>query len=325
MSARQRGAALLTVLLLVAVMTVVAMGILDDVRFGLRRSANARALAQAQWYALGAETLARAQLARMAERDPGRTTLAGGWNGRPFVFPIEGGAIAATLRDGTACFNLNSAVEGGGAFFRRSEAGVAQFLALLAALDVPQREAAHVADSLVDWIDTDASREPLGAEDAAYARAAGGYRTGGTLLAEVSELRALDGMTPALYARLRPHLCALPTTEPAPVNLNTLGEDDAPVLVMLTGGALRPAAARALLAARPQSGWRDVNAFFAQPELAGLVLPDAVYNQVALRTRYFDLRADVDYLDAEVVLSALLEQDAGGAIRLLARRWTPDE
>src|SRR3546814_2109829 len=56
----QKGVALLTVLLLVAVMSVLVMGMLDDIRFGLRRTSNAQAMAQAQWYALGAESLAMA-------------------------------------------------------------------------------------------------------------------------------------------------------------------------------------------------------------------------------------------------------------------------
>src|SRR3546814_8835933 len=64
----QKGVALLTVLLLVAVMSVLVMGMLDDIRFGLRRASNAQAMAQAQWYALGAESLAMAQIDRLSTR-----------------------------------------------------------------------------------------------------------------------------------------------------------------------------------------------------------------------------------------------------------------
>ena len=78
---REEGAALLTVLLLVAVMSALAVGVLDDIRFGLKRTANAETIGQAQWYALGAETVARARLARLAAQDALRTP-AGDWNGR---------------------------------------------------------------------------------------------------------------------------------------------------------------------------------------------------------------------------------------------------
>src|SRR3546814_14286872 len=59
-------------LLLVAVMAVLVMSVLDDIRFGLRRASNAQSMAQAQWYARGAETLAMAQSDRLASRTPGR-------------------------------------------------------------------------------------------------------------------------------------------------------------------------------------------------------------------------------------------------------------
>lgn len=321
---RQRGVALLTVLLLVAVMTVLVMGVLDDIRFGLRRAANAQAMAQAQWYALGAETVARTQIRQLLERGAGRTTLDGGWNDRPLVFPIEHGAVSARLFDATACFNLNSVVEGAGEQWRRRELGVRQFLALLQALDIPAQQARALADALVDWIDADQARGASGAEDAAYALRDPGYRTSATLLAEPSELRAIAGFDARSYALLRPHVCALPTAALSPLNLNTLGADDAVLLAMLTDGALDAEAARRLIAARPAHGWRDLASFWAQPALAGFVPPAAVLEQAGLRTRYFGLHAEVEHAGAQVVASALFETTTGEP-RLVARRWTPLE
>ena len=43
----EKGAALLTVLLLVAVMSIIAVSVLDDIRFGVRRTANATGRGQA--------------------------------------------------------------------------------------------------------------------------------------------------------------------------------------------------------------------------------------------------------------------------------------
>lgn len=322
---RQHGVALLTVLLLVAVMTVLVIGVLDDIRFGLRRAGNAQTVAQAQWYALGAETLARTQIQRLSGRDHARTTLEGGWNDRAFLFPIENGAISARVFDSTACFNLNSVVEGATEQWSRRDIGVDQYTGLLQALEFAPREAEALADALVDWIDSDPARSPLGAEDAAYANRQPGYRTSGTLLGEVSELRAIQGYNAGTYARLRPHVCALPVADLSPVNINTLEADDAVILSMLTAGALDPQQARRIIAARPADGWRDFTSFWGQPALAQAALPNPVLNQVALRTRYFGLHAEVEYGDAQVVLTALFEHDAAGETSLVARRWTPDE
>ncbi|HLM52565.1 MAG TPA: type II secretion system minor pseudopilin GspK [Pseudoxanthomonas sp.] len=330
MKRAQRGVALLTVLLLVAVMTVLLMAVLDDIRFGLRRAANAQNVAQAQWYALGTEALAQARIQRLALRDGGRTTLAGDWNGRPIVFPLgEGdrrdGMISARLRDGTACFNLNSVVQGAGEQWQRYGIGVGQYLALMQALEFSPRQAETLADALVDWIDSDQQAGTGGGEDGHYLARPEASRTAGALLAEVSELAAIHGYDAASIARLRPHVCALPNAALSPVNLNTLQPDDAVILRMLTGNALGLAEARRVLAARPAAGWHDVLAFWSQPALARAAMPDPVLQQVALRSRYFNLHAEVEYAGAQVVLSALFEQDASGRTRLVARRWSNEE
>jgi len=321
---RERGAALLTVLLLVAVMTILLVAVLDDIRFGLRRTGNAQALAQAQWYALGSEELARARIAQLDAGD-GRTTLTGGWNGRPFVFPIDGGLMRVRVDDATACFNLNSVVEGAPGQWTRREAGVRQYRALLRALEFTPAQASAMADALVDWIDADQLPGPAGAEDAAYAGRGPGDRTSSALLAEVSELRAVAAHDAAAYARLRPHVCAQPDSALSPVNVNTLEEADAVILAMLSDNVLDVPSARRILAARPPGGWPDVATFAALGPVAAARLDDPVLAQLRVHTRYFGLQAEVEHAGAEVVLSALLDNPSHGPVRLVARRWTRDE
>lgn len=325
---RQEGVALLTVLLLVAVMSVLVIAMLDDIRFSLRRAGNAQAVAQAQWYALAAENLAMTRIEQLARRDPGVTTLAGDWNGRSFLFPVDDGVIRAALSDATACFNLNSVVQGAGELYTRNDTGIAQYQALLQALDFPPAQATALSHALADWIDSDQQREGLGLEDSGYARGRNSYRTGATLLAEPSELRAIHGYSNAVYARLRPHVCALPGTALSPVNLNTLQDQDAPVLAMLTAGAIDTARARRVIASRPAQGWRSYDEFWRSPGLADAVPDNSVLDQVALNSRYFRLHAEVDSGPAQVVLSALIEHRADlpdAPARLLSRRWSSEE
>ncbi len=312
---QERGVALLTVLLLVAAMSTVAVGVLDDLRFGLRRAANAEAVSQARWYAIGAETLARARLARL---DDEALRRADGWNGRVFRFPIEGGTLQARASDGAGCFNLNSVVLGAGEVLQVRPEGVRQFRALLLALGVGGAES--LAGALVDWIDSNPLREPGGAEDEAYR----GYRTGGALLAEVSELRAVRGFDAATYARIRPYVCALPTPELSPINVNSLASDRAVLLTMLTDGALPVAAARRVIASRPAQGWTD-GEFWNLPALAEAIPSGEALGQIRTTPRFFILETQVDYLDAEVVSTALMTRDAPGRVTLALRRWTRDE
>lgn len=325
-SRREReGMALLTVLLLVAVMSVVAVAILDDVRFSVRRATNVETQSQAQWYAAGAETLARGQITRLLAAGPSRTPLEPEWNGRTLSFPIDGGTITATVTDGQACFNLNSLVLGFGEDLTARPLGAAQFRALGRAVGAPDSRMQAIADALTDWLDADSAPLPLGAEDGAYAGLATPYRTGGVMLAEVSELRAVKGVDADTWRRLRPWVCALPTSRLSPLNVNTLTPEQAPLLTMLTGGALAPQRARAVIAGRPRDGWPDADAFWAQPALATLQVDAEARDQITVLTRFFDLRVDVELGGSHAVRTALLEAAADGRVRTVIQRWTPEE
>ena len=321
----REGMALLTVLLMVAVMAAIAVLVLDDVRFSVRRATNAATMSQAQWYALGAEALARRQIGRLNRADPIRTPLTPDWNGRPLAFPIEEGELRAVVTDGQACFNLNSVVQGAGEALTARPRGALQLIALGRAVGVDEGRMRGIADALTDWIDSDQSPLPRGGEDGTYAGRAAPYRTAGTLVAEVSELRAVKGVDADAYRRLRPYLCALPYSELSPINPNTLRPEQAPLLVMLSEGSLSAQSARSAIAARPAAGWTDVGAFWNQPAMSSVEPASDVYDQISLRTRFFALRVDVDYGGARAVRTTLLQITSDGSVRPVISRWTPDE
>jgi general secretion pathway protein K len=312
------------VLLLVAVMSALAVAVLDDIRFAARRTANLRSLGQAQWYALGAETLAKSRIAGILDRQAGRVTLQGGWNGAPLAFPIEAGAVTLRVVDRGACFNLNSVVMGDPNEPVSDPTGVAEFVELLTGLGVDEGRAVRLAGALSDWIDADQAPNRFGAEDEAYQGRRPGYRTGGVVLAEESELLAVEGFTPEVYARLRPHVCALPQTGLSRINVNTLAVEDAPVLSAVFQGRLPVDSARAVIAARPEEGWPDEAAFLREPGLKA-AQADAPLQQLAVTSRYFGLDTDVRFAGAAVATSGLLEVDPAGVVRTVARRWTRAE
>ena len=88
---KEEGAALLTVLLLVAVISVLAMSALDKLTIATRLAGNMSAMDQSRAYAQAGELVAASRIASIAQVSPGRTTLAGGWMGKPMPFPIDGG------------------------------------------------------------------------------------------------------------------------------------------------------------------------------------------------------------------------------------------
>ncbi|WP_380877378.1 type II secretion system protein K [Sphingomonas sp. DBB INV C78] len=322
---KERGGALLTVLLLVAIMSALSVVALERLRLSTRLSANGAAADQARAYAIGAEAMALDKIAVLSGRDTGMTTLAGGWHGRPFAVPLPGGIVTATLTDGGNCFNLNSVVEGlvAGDYAPR-EVGIRQFIALMRALGIEPAEARRVAASLVDWIDADSAPNPDGAEDDYYMQAATPYRAANTLLGDVSELRAVAGVTPEIYKQLRPWICALPNTELSPINVNTLSLDQAPLVVMLIPDQLDMPRARQILTERPAAGWSSTVDFWKLPALEALTPDMEVQSQTQLRTRWFNLALDVEIGGAQVNETALID---GGLVpaRLVARKWGSDE
>ncbi|MFZ4381041.1 MAG: general secretion pathway protein GspK, partial [Sandarakinorhabdus sp.] len=196
----EQGAALINVLVLVGVLATLSTSLFDRLRLARALEANRDGRALQEAAVLAAETISIASVAPAVPLPKAGLQIA------------AGGARAA-VGPGGNCFNLNSVALGPPGRSITRPLGVEQLTRLLTTLDVPQDEAARIAAATADWIDIDQQPGPGGAEDPAYARAATPYRTASTLLAEVSEWRAVAGVTPAIYARARPFVCALPEAE----------------------------------------------------------------------------------------------------------------
>jgi general secretion pathway protein K len=320
---RERGAALLAVLLLVAVTGAIAAAAMEGLRLSRAVAANATALDQARFHADGVEQLALLTIDEQIARSPGRTTLDGGWNGAVRRLPMPGGAVAEIrVRDGANCFNVNSVVEGEmqSALIRRPS-GVAEFVGLMMAVGAGESDARRIAEAAADWVDTDTVPGPGGAEDEAYASAPVPYRTANSFFAEPDELLNVAGMTPELYRRLSPWLCALPISDLAPINLNTLSPDQAPLLAMLAPGQLSVERARAVLASRPEGGWGSQVEFWRLDTMRGLAVPLDVQLQPQLRTRWFTLDLSVRLGESEHDETALVDARLQPS-RIVWRRWS---
>lgn len=302
----QRGAALLAVLLLVAVIAALAAMMLERMKLATQLAANVAAFDSAQALAAGAETLALARLGQLAEADDTIAARINPMLGQPTIVPLGDGSVAtARVRDGGNCFNLNSVAAGQNPRdLRVNPIGVAQFERLMQTLGIDGREARAIAASLADWIDADqVPSSGGGAEDNVYQRLDPAYRTADTLLAEVSELRAINAVTAAHYALLRPFVCALPTTELSAINVNTLSEAEAPLLAMLAPD-LSPEQAQRLIALRPEEGWGSVDAFQRSP--AAQALADQG-TQIGLRSRWYRLDLELDRGDTTWRRTALID------------------
>lgn len=313
----EEGAALLSVLLLVAVMAVLSASILDRVGLATRLAGNAAGMSRAQQFAFAAEAIAAARITDIAAADPSSPT-ARAWPERSITLPLPGGRALARLSDGNNCFNVNSVVRRGdeGALIP-DPTGVQQFAALAILLGVGADQATALAARLADWIDSDSAPAPGGGSESA---AVGGALPPNRLLTDAGELRTLPGMTDAAWSRLQPFICARPEPGLSPLNVDTLTERDAPLLAMLFAGRLPLATARRVIAERPAGGYDSLVRFWDQGALGALKPAAAVRAQPVLATRWFVLHLTVSVGDAELTETALFDAEAKPA-RLVSRRW----
>jgi general secretion pathway protein K len=305
--------------MVVAALSAISVAVLADMRRSSRLSANAGSLAQAQWYAIGAEAYARVTANDLVSGALPRTALAGA--PRVGVFPLDHGMMQVSIRDGSTCINLNSVVSGAGDIWQRNETGMRQLVSLMETQGIPSGQAEELADAVASWIDT--SGVTLDLDDAPYRSLHPPYITSGEPLSEVSELRAIRGFTPEIVVKIRPWVCALPQTGPSGVNLNALIPDQAPVLAALAGNKLSVAEARSMIQRRPPGGWQSLGEVFANSNPADLGFSEDALQALNLDINLIALDIVVTHLDAEIQMSGLLVGSSRGFVTA-ARRWTED-
>lgn len=349
---RQKGAALLIVLLMVATLSFIALAATERTTLAAARSLNERIRSESLWYAFGAETLALAALETAHDARDGRMSLDDPWASEPLTIPIDEGVAQLQFADDTACFNVNSLAASGdlaaisgpsassGAQQGATQGGlqggiegaspVDEFTALARNLGLSEFEAAAYAEVIADWIDSDTSRRPQGAEDSHYGGLPSPYRTGNAPLASLSELRAMKGVTREVYAALKPYLCVHPKDAPSKINVNMLRERDAPVLAAALesyagGRTVSVQTASDIIAARPPGGYENSAAFFAEPAvqaLGAVVLPGARFD---VTSEYLRARVEIIYDTALFEMTAHIALDSAGQGAVLARRFGAEE
>ncbi|EOK3068557.1 type II secretion system minor pseudopilin GspK [Escherichia coli] len=300
----KRGMALVVVLVLLAVMMLVTITLSGRMQQQLGRTRSQQEYQQALWYSASAESLALSALS-LSLKNEKRVHLEQPWASGPRFFPLPQGQIAVTLRDAQACFNLNALAQPTTA---SRPLAVQQLIALITRLDVPAYRAELIAESLWEFIDEDRSVQTrLGREDSEYLARSVPFYAANQPLADISEMRVVQGMDAGLYQKLKPLVCALPMTRQQ-ININTLDVTQSVILEALFDPWLSPVQARALLQQRPEKGWEDVDQFLAQPLLADVDerTKKQLKTVLSVDSNYFWLRSDITVNEIELTMNSLI-------------------
>lgn len=202
---RERGVALLTAILLVALGTMIATAMAYRTAMTARRGQGYFSLDQSILIGEAGEAIAgyalRESRANNAQTDaPGQP-----WSTHYGPLPVtDGVTLEAWLEDLQGRFNVNDLVDATGV---KDPKAIQTFQNLLQIVGLEPKW----ADLLADWIDADTVVDsPDGAEDSTYMSQLPPYRAADRQITSASELLALPGFGADRYARIEPYVTALP-------------------------------------------------------------------------------------------------------------------
>jgi len=343
----QRGVAIITAVLLIALGSITMVAITSQQNLDMQRERNEGLIQQARAFGISGERFAAVLLYRDFQDGLRENTdsLDDDWAQTIPPIPIDNASIQGCIVDMQGRFNLNNVinVEGNVAPFYFE-----QLKRLLAELNIEQVK----AEAILDWVDQDVNATiPEGAEDDYYTGLESGYRTANAPFVSVSELQLVKGFSSANeqetedYELLLPHISALPVVNGStPVNVNTatpevlasLGDEVKPLAADLsrwdTGAyedypkcenifdlAADDGPATLGGAERDLTPYESTLLFEQEVDSAGTgneVAPKGTYD---VRSRYFQVRIDVEAEGIKLSQFTLLERNNDGKTRVLYR------
>ena len=209
----QRGVALLTILVMVALATILAATIVKRQSHTAENTSYLMRQNQSLMYAKSAEAFFAELLIQDSENGAALDHLQENWAKPMPAFPVEDGTVSGRLLDQSGKFNLNNLLKADGTV---DEAAQRWFEKLLQRVGLP----AELSQSVIDWQDADDETiGAMGAESHYYQGLSGSYLAANNKFHTVEELKLVRGFEAENYALIAPYVTALPDT--TKVNMNT--------------------------------------------------------------------------------------------------------
>ncbi len=303
LGSRQRGLALVTAMLVVAIVASLAASLSLGQQVWLRQAQNINDRAQADKVSQAALQWAILFLLEDAKNNLATDDLSEDWAKPLPPIAVEGGVMTGRIRDAQGRFNLNSLLRGA----NPSPPDIGVYRRLLQSLALNDT---LLIDSLMDWMDIDAEVKPAGAEDTYYLTLQPPYRAANQRLESVDELRLVKGYDAKTIELLRPYVSVLPLA--TAININTA---DAQVLSALFAQLPR-STAQQLVEQRDKNPFKDKNDLAQRAALA----PEAGVD-IAVTSAYFYVNIDTLFGRLQRSRQVLVQRATGPGIDTL---WQVD-
>ena len=211
---QQQGIALITILVMVALATILAATIAKRQANTAENTAYLMRQNQSLLYAKSAEAFFSELLVDDADNAGAVDSLQENWAKPMPAFPVEDGFVSGTLQDESGKFNLNSLVNDEGVPNPQAKLW---FEKLLLRVGLPEK----LSEAVIDWQDADDEISgTMGAENSYYQGLPQGYLAANSKFHNVEELKLVRGFEDQKYLQIVDYVSALPASD-SKVNVNT--------------------------------------------------------------------------------------------------------
>ncbi|WP_320720604.1 type II secretion system minor pseudopilin GspK [Enterobacter sp. 296B2] len=318
---KQKGVALLVVLILLVMMSALAAKISQQFCRNLQKTHYQVSQQQLRWAMQAQEKVVKDRLQADASGENKALNLEGDWH-QPLETRGEDYTVVSQVEDAQDCFNVNNLLaaekipQGQNAPAvpekPRNEQIVEQ---ILTESGISHTTAEEVYQQLVDYLDGDATTAKDGAESDAWAGVVPARQPANQMMRTIAEIKQLPAFPAAAYPKVSKLLCALPDSA-SKVDVNTLKPEQAALLAALFPGKLTEDDAVRLIDSRPETGWENMETFSKALEQTFPQLKDdlpQVAELLSISSRYFRVNytGNTDELTLRVVSQLQVNNEAG--------------
>jgi general secretion pathway protein K len=225
--AKQRGVALLVVLILLVMMSALAAKISQQFCRNLQKTHYQVSQQQLRWAMQAQEKVVKERLQVDASGESKALDPEGDWH-QPLETRGEDYTVLGQVEDAQDCFNVNNLLTEEKVAQNqtapalpeknRNEQSVEQ---LLTESGIGQSQAEEIYAQLMDYLDGDSTTAKEGAENDAWAGLQPARQPANQMMTTLAEIKLLPAFPAAAYAKVSKLLCALPDAA-SKVDVNTL-------------------------------------------------------------------------------------------------------
>ncbi len=290
--AKQKGVALISVMLLVAFLVSIIGYMLESQYLMIRQTSlqtenESAYLAHSHAEAWGVKSLLKvATTEKNIEQIYQLDSLDESWAISTLTDKFDGVEISAQLRDLQGLFNLNNLEEG------RKGLWYGKFNNLLLSLDIPL----SVTDAIVDWIDSDQDKSGIdGAEDLEYFSESPPRRAANQRIRSVEEMLMVKGVTQEIYDKIKPFVIAVDAND-VRINVNTAPVEVMNALLRQANAPVSTNGGAESFVANRQGGYDSIAVVLQLPEFAGT--GNSLEPFLDTKSDYFELMSAANVVSA---------------------------